>query len=304
MSPQARSFGPNTSLIVFTRPRPVQTLDAYYRKMWLTLDQLARLDKRPWPIEIPEQVDHPMWEFSFAGEPIFVVCTTPAHVMRQSRRSSAFMLTFQPRWVFEKILGTDKTATAAFGEVRKRLIPYDSASPRRSLGRYGADRGPRVSTVFPPRRQQCEHRLPLRQACAEQDATHRGQGAGRMTQIITGAKTEFAIDQEILNLLPAQGSVELQHDAAGKVHHFHTHPVDEILMIVSGRLNFSWDDEERVVGAGDTILLPAGTRHQSEALEGGAIYVIATLPPAKPLRQLTLRGKREALKTMKESPGG
>ena len=38
---ESRSHGPNTSLIVFTRPRPVQTLDAYYRKMWLILDQLA-----------------------------------------------------------------------------------------------------------------------------------------------------------------------------------------------------------------------------------------------------------------------
>ncbi|WP_241492027.1 YqcI/YcgG family protein [Sphingomonas endophytica] len=119
----------------------MQTLDAYYRKMWLTLDQLARLDKNPWPSDIPEQIDHPMWEFSFAGEPIFVVCTTPAHVMRQSRRSSAFMLTFQPRWVFEKILGTEKAANAAFAEVRKRLIPYDSASPAPLLGRYGATDG-------------------------------------------------------------------------------------------------------------------------------------------------------------------
>ncbi|WP_453942292.1 hypothetical protein [Bradyrhizobium elkanii] len=38
-----------------------------------------------------------------------------------------------------------------------------------------------------------------------------------------------------------------------------------------------------MVGAGDTILLPAGTLHQSEALEGGAIYVIATQTPAKPM---------------------
>lgn len=134
---ECRSHGPNTSLLVFSRPRPVQTIDAYYRKLWLTLDQLAGLDKSPWPAEIPEQIDHPMWEFSFAGEPIFVVCSTPAHVLRQSRRSSAFMLTFQPRWVFEKILGTDKTAEAAFAEVRKRLLPYDGTSPSPLLGRYG-----------------------------------------------------------------------------------------------------------------------------------------------------------------------
>jgi FPC/CPF motif-containing protein YcgG len=145
---ESRSLGPNTSLVVFTRPRPVQTLDAYYRKMWLTLDQLARLDKNPWPDTIPEQIDHPMWEFSFAGEPIFVVCSTPAHVMRQSRRSSAFMLTFQPRWVFEKILGTEKAASAAFAEVRKRLIPYDSTSPSPLLGRYGNSDGREYQQYF------------------------------------------------------------------------------------------------------------------------------------------------------------
>ena len=38
-----------------------------------------------------------------------------------------------------------------------------------------------------------------------------------MTQIIAGTKTEFAIDPDILNLLPAQGSVELQHDAAARL---------------------------------------------------------------------------------------
>jgi quercetin dioxygenase-like cupin family protein len=103
-----------------------------------------------------------------------------------------------------------------------------------------------------------------------------------MTRIVTGTKTEFSIDPAILELLPRQGSVELQHDSAGKIHHFHTHPVDEILMIISGRLNFMWEGGEQVCGAGDTIILPAGTLHQSEALDD-AIYAIATCsPPAEP----------------------
>lgn len=101
-----------------------------------------------------------------------------------------------------------------------------------------------------------------------------------MTRIIAGTKTEFSIDPAILELLPAQGCIELQRDAAGKVHSFHTHPVDEILVVISGRLNFMWEGGERVCSAGDTILLPAGTLHQSEALEEGAIYAIATRPPA------------------------
>ena len=101
-----------------------------------------------------------------------------------------------------------------------------------------------------------------------------------MTRIITATKTKFAIDPAILALLPAQGCIELQRDAAGKVHHFHTHPVDEILVIISGRLNFKWEDGERICRAGDTIFLPAGTLHQSEALAEGAVYAIATRPPA------------------------
>jgi len=108
-----------------------------------------------------------------------------------------------------------------------------------------------------------------------------------MTRIIAATRTDISIDPAILDLLPEQGSVELQRDGAGKVHHFHTHPVDEILMIVSGRLNFVWDGGERVCGAGDMILLPAGTRHQSEALDD-SIYAIATLPPAKPVPQREL----------------
>ena len=100
-----------------------------------------------------------------------------------------------------------------------------------------------------------------------------------MTTIIPADRKEFSIDPAILDLLPTQGSVELQRDAAGKVHHYHTHPVDEILFIISGRLVFKWEDGERICGVGDTILLPAGTLHQSEALEGGAIYAIATRPP-------------------------
>ena len=99
-----------------------------------------------------------------------------------------------------------------------------------------------------------------------------------MTRIVTGTKTEFSIDPAILELLPRQGSVELQRDSAGKIHHFHTHPVDEILMIISGRLNFIWEGGERVCRAGDTIILPAGTLHQSEALDD-AIYAIAVGPP-------------------------
>jgi len=62
----------------------------------------------------------------------------PPHVMRQSRRSSTLMMTFPaPAGYSKKFSAPKKAATAAFAEVRKRLIPYDSTSPSPLLGRYG-----------------------------------------------------------------------------------------------------------------------------------------------------------------------
>lgn len=134
---ESRGFGPNTSLVIFSRPGQVEPLEAYERRFWRLLCDLAVEDHRPWPIAIPEELDNPRWEFCFAGEPIFVVCNTPAHVSRQSRRASSFMITFQPRWVFDSILDNEVSAERAFRKVRDRLRRYDFLAPSPALGRYG-----------------------------------------------------------------------------------------------------------------------------------------------------------------------
>ena len=82
------------------------------------------------------QTDHPLWEFSFAGEPIFVVCKNPAHTRRRSRWASTFTMTFQPRWVFD-FLKDSAQAEIAIRAVRKRLSVYDRSTPSPCLGRYG-----------------------------------------------------------------------------------------------------------------------------------------------------------------------
>src|SRR5260370_40576476 len=77
---ESRSLGPNTSLVVFTRPRPVQTLDAYYGKFWLMLDQLPRLYQRPWAEAIPVPSDEMKGDVSAAGETVCVALGIPAEV--------------------------------------------------------------------------------------------------------------------------------------------------------------------------------------------------------------------------------
>lgn len=134
----ARSYGRMTSLVLFARPGPVQSIDAYRDRFWSLLDDLERVDTAPRPADIPEALDDPAWEFCFGGEPIFVVCNTPAHVLRQSRRSTSYTITFQPRWVFEGITDVDTPAmTRALATVRQHLTNFDAVSPAPFLGAYG-----------------------------------------------------------------------------------------------------------------------------------------------------------------------
>lgn len=132
-----RGYGGNTSLVIFSKSTNVEAIETYDARFWALLKDLAKLDRHDWPQDIPTEIDSSAWEFCFAGEPIFVVCNTPAHVRRQSRRSTAFMVTFQPRWVFENLLGTERSALKAFSSVRARLLEFDLSPPSPHLGKYG-----------------------------------------------------------------------------------------------------------------------------------------------------------------------
>ena len=79
----------------------------------------------------------------------------------------------------------------------------------------------------------------------------------------------------VRQLLPYQGSIEVQHDQGGKEHAWHVHPTDETLVILEGSVRFYSEEGERVCERGDVINLPSGVRHGSIALDGGAIYLIA-----------------------------
>lgn len=135
----AREFGRMTSLVTFARPGPVQNIEDYRSRFWSLLDGLERIDSAPRPASVPRALDTDRWEFCFAGEPIFVACNTPAHVLRQSRRSTSFTMVFQPRWIFDGIMNTDTpAATRAVGRVHDRLEAFDAIPPAPHLGHYEA----------------------------------------------------------------------------------------------------------------------------------------------------------------------
>jgi quercetin dioxygenase-like cupin family protein len=47
----------------------------------------------------------------------------------------------------------------------------------------------------------------------------------------------------------------------------HTHRSEQVAMIVSGALKFTFDDHESIVRAGEMLLIPAHVAHAAEALE-------------------------------------
>jgi FPC/CPF motif-containing protein YcgG len=69
--------------------------------------------------------------------PLFVVANTPTHEQRQSRYFPCFVVTFQPRFVFDD-LGEDTPQGAnARKVIRARLHEYDAVPPSPSLDGFG-----------------------------------------------------------------------------------------------------------------------------------------------------------------------
>ena len=93
----------------------------------------------------------------------------------------------------------------------------------------------------------------------------------RSPQIVE--KRRVPLDSVLMELLPPQGSVEVQRDAPGHRHEPHTHPVDELICVVDGVITFR-AGKELTCTPGDRLLLPAGTVHESVAGSTGCVYVI------------------------------
>jgi len=59
--------------------------------------------------------------------------------------------------------------------------------------------------------------------------------------------------------------------AEGSVVPEHSHPHEQISVVVAGRLLFKVEGEEREVGPGEVVLLPSNTPHGVATIEGPAL---------------------------------
>jgi len=58
---------------------------------------------------------------------------------------------------------------------------------------------------------------------------------------------------------------------AGAVVPNHSHPHEQISVMISGKLRFNVDGEEKIVSAGEVVLVPSNVEHGVEAFDGPAV---------------------------------
>lgn len=61
---------------------------------------------------------------------------------------------------------------------------------------------------------------------------------------------------------------------AGSLAPAHSHPHEQMSLVVSGRVSFRLLGEERVLGAGEVVHLPSGVEHEARFLEETLMYDI------------------------------
>jgi hypothetical protein len=270
--------GNRHSLVAFVRPEPqLRGHHHYIRAGWDLLQKLHDQDSEPWPGDVPRSPTDPKWEFCFGGEPMFVFGAMPSHHRRRSRNlGPSLLLLFQPRSVFRGIEGGTPEGARVRAVIRKRLAAWDLAQLHSSMGDYGDPSNFEAAQYFIPDDDLPSPPCPLViRGAADGAPPSDGNFPPAPPRATVVAGTAMSLDAAVQSLLPRQGSVEVQQDEAGRWHPLHTHPVDETLHVVAGRLAFHVHGQQFNAGPGTTIRLPAGTPHSSVAGPDGCIYLIA-----------------------------
>lgn len=84
------------------------------------------------PAGAPKDPEHYLWDFHFAGEPIFAFGNAPAYKQRKTRDlGNSLVLGFQPRKIFEGLEGTEKGGIMSREKVRARVEAWDGLPKHR-----------------------------------------------------------------------------------------------------------------------------------------------------------------------------
>jgi FPC/CPF motif-containing protein YcgG len=136
----SRGLGPNTSLVILCTPeRQDLSVEQYNHRFWDALRRLKEWDPEPWPTNTANNIWDWKWLFHFDGTPVFPISLNPAYVQRRSRKMPVHIVSLQPNWVINNLLGDPEMGQAAQDKVRKFLEGYDATPVHPSLTAYYRD---------------------------------------------------------------------------------------------------------------------------------------------------------------------
>lgn len=124
--------------VVFKPLSPRASLEEYHAQGWKVLEFLHSHDPKPWPKDIPTDIEDPGWTFCYNGVPLFINMSCPAHENRRSRNvGESFALILQPRAGFDEVAGNNPKGNQVRRTIRARIGRYDTIGPSPALGSYG-----------------------------------------------------------------------------------------------------------------------------------------------------------------------
>jgi mannose-6-phosphate isomerase-like protein (cupin superfamily) len=72
------------------------------------------------------------------------------------------------------------------------------------------------------------------------------------------------------------GGIYPWRDPAGAFYDWHTHPHDEVRLVLEGEITIETEEGRYRLRAGDLMFVPAGTRHRAFVGKEGVVYLCAT----------------------------
>jgi FPC/CPF motif-containing protein YcgG len=109
----------------------------YHRQAWGVLQYLHHNDPHPWPPDLTTDPDDPLWSFCFAGVPLFINVSCPAHRRRQSRNlGPSLVLVLQPRHGFDGVGGAHVKGDEVRKKIRALIEQFDGQPAAPELGTY------------------------------------------------------------------------------------------------------------------------------------------------------------------------
>jgi len=95
-------------------------------------------------------------------------------------------------------------------------------------------------------------------------------------KITRWAKQEAPVQTNLVDAMKSEGLVAyFEDDEPGHEYEAHTHPNDEVIVVVSGEITFGVGDEEWILRPGDRLNLPANTSHWAETGGEGPVRILA-----------------------------